>query len=296
MECNFFLKCECCQIGYDALKRKPIALRCGHSFCFSCIEKAFKARSYLNCWACNKKHFHELGNLPVNQIIYTYLLNQNIKSESGKILFIKGSSKFSFYHNIMVKCQHFSFISIKNKLEMSNNINNYCSKYIIDSHNHKNNAVIFFYFDILKILLCETDNLVQKFANKYNTLEYFQGSKFTFGYLIIVLKLLLITLSIMISIYLVKLQFFYQFYLFSTLTFETINCIRKPFSCCINICLNRWISFIIFVFTIFLVELTNLSSTLLFDNLWSCLKTIFVLIIVGSDKELNLIISNMYLL
>lgn len=91
MESLKFCICGNCGKDFDILKRKPMALPCGHSFCFSCVNTTYKATSYLNCWTCHKKHFQELNNLNINHSLYLILLDNNScnKFENGNNFLIK---------------------------------------------------------------------------------------------------------------------------------------------------------------------------------------------------------------
>jgi hypothetical protein len=66
------LKCELCNLNFHSINLKPMALPCGHTFCYKCIaEKSNK--SYIECKKCKKLHFLKSDQIPPNYFIMNIL-------------------------------------------------------------------------------------------------------------------------------------------------------------------------------------------------------------------------------
>jgi hypothetical protein len=282
---SIILICLGCNLNFNILKRKPIALPCGHSFCNTCVDSSYKATSYIKCWTCYKKHFHELQNLNINHMIYIFLLNQK------EIIFKKQENlnqiKFSFFKNTIVKCHEFSIFSKVqlSDLELTQIKSPFCEKFSLNYNFHKNNAVLFYYFDIMKQILLKVDTIID--PNEHATFYLISNYKINF-----LLKTIIVWLILVLNYYLGKLNLLYEFYLVTTLTYESILVNRVAFSCCLNTNLNRWISLFIYLLINFSVNFTSLNSLIILDNLYTSLTTIYVLLVVGSDSELYLILGS----
>jgi hypothetical protein len=280
---NINLLCLGCNLNFNIFKRKPIALPCGHSFCNICIDSSYKVTSYIKCWTCDKKHFNEQNNLNINQLIYIFLVNQKeiiIKKQENLI------TKFSYYKNTIVKCHQFSICS-KTEIEtneIQKNISPLCKKFSTKDNLHKNNSVLFYYFDFIKQIILAVDNIITPTGNS----PLFLLSNHSINYLI---KIAIILLILIINYFFGKFSLLYEFYLVTTLTYESILVNKLEYSCCLNTCLNRWISFLIYLLINFMVNFTSLNSLIILDNLYNCLTTIYVLLIVGSDSELHFILG-----
>ncbi|KAF2349474.1 B-box-type zinc finger, partial [Trinorchestia longiramus] len=62
MSSNVF-ECEICTSKYDIGARKPISLKCGHTFCRSCLLR-ITAMSGINCPKCRQRTFLPVDELP----------------------------------------------------------------------------------------------------------------------------------------------------------------------------------------------------------------------------------------
>ena len=54
---NFFI-CKMCGYNFNKDENKPIALPCGHTFCYSCINTVYSIIMYVKCSKCLKKAFY----------------------------------------------------------------------------------------------------------------------------------------------------------------------------------------------------------------------------------------------
>ncbi len=99
-ECEYdkFIICEICKLKFTSepqdeinVSRNPIALPCGHTFCFQCLKDEYKIVMYIQCVKCNMKYFQDLSKLPVNKFVLRLI--QKFKESKGG----NKSKKFEFY-------------------------------------------------------------------------------------------------------------------------------------------------------------------------------------------------------
>ena len=67
-----FFECGICFKAYNHNDKKPIALPCGHSFCFECIKQMYK-HQVIKCPYDKIAHHNQPENLPVNYQVLTAL-------------------------------------------------------------------------------------------------------------------------------------------------------------------------------------------------------------------------------
>lgn len=67
------LICDICQLNFHSERNKPIALPCGHTYCYFCLGEIWQKLQYIRCYKCGKKHFKDISVIPVN-IYYSKLL------------------------------------------------------------------------------------------------------------------------------------------------------------------------------------------------------------------------------
>jgi len=67
-----FFECGICFKPYNHNDKKPIALPCGHSFCFECVKCLYK-HQMIKCPYDKIAHHSQPENLPVNYSVLTAL-------------------------------------------------------------------------------------------------------------------------------------------------------------------------------------------------------------------------------
>lgn len=69
-----YLTCSICLESFNDTKRAPLLLRCGHTFCSSCIKSMLSNGSKIKCPNCNREDSIQLKDLPRNYILSDILL------------------------------------------------------------------------------------------------------------------------------------------------------------------------------------------------------------------------------
>ena len=73
------LHCQVCNLKFTQ-HNKPLVIACGNTLCHDCLKENINRSILFECMFCKKKHFHEIKNVPVNEILLE-LIN---KSEDSK--------------------------------------------------------------------------------------------------------------------------------------------------------------------------------------------------------------------
>lgn len=180
----------------------------------------------------------------------------------------------------------------QNQNTNSNNNNNSNSKEIQNFEakikNNDSPAIIFGYLNILNNLYHKINQIEirESYENIYNLPEGF------FKIINFLLKFFIVILIILINIFLFKCDFFIRFNMYLILINDTKTVIEKGEIKQIIANIKRWFAFISVVILDEIIKFLYIPEILL--NIWTCLLTIYLLLISGPESGVQFIIVNIY--
>lgn len=72
------LICVICFEHYDLTDHLPKTLRCGHSFCITCLQSYFQANGRLQCSIDNELYYDKIHELPDNEVLKAILQTRRV--------------------------------------------------------------------------------------------------------------------------------------------------------------------------------------------------------------------------
>ncbi len=154
--------------------------------------------------------------------------------------------------------------------------------------NNDSPPIIFGYVNILKNLLTK--------VNEINALEIYPNFEFLYAEVItginIFLKALVVLLLVLFNLFLFKCDFFLRFNMYLILINDTKGAIEKGEIAIIIANIKRWFAFISVVILDELIKFLYLPLLVL--HAWTCLMTIYLLLISGPESGVQFIIVSIY--
>ncbi len=159
-----------------------------------------------------------------------------------------------------------------------------------ESHikNNDSSAIIFGYINILKNFFSKT--------NEINILDFYPNLNWVFSEIIlginILIKIFIILLLILFNIFLFKCDFFLRFNMYLILINDTRSVIERGEINFIVANIKRWFAFISIVILDELIKFLYFPNIII--NVWTCLMTIYLLLLSGPESGVQFIIINIY--
>ncbi len=91
------LHCKNCQVLFDLIKHKPLLLKCGHTFCESCLNSLYDSEKILCPSDSLPSDFEEFTDISVNYLILEVLETQKSLQKPEKSCFIHKTQQIRFF-------------------------------------------------------------------------------------------------------------------------------------------------------------------------------------------------------
>lgn len=256
--------CETCHEPFDCSLNRPLIYPCGHTFCFKCTKETFSQRNYVVCPDCNQTHFGHFSKYTVNFAILDHLLKHTdtpipiSKVDYNEIVKVNTEISFTLQKQLPKRK------ILENEEEISSNSKDEFSS-------------LFNYFELMRQIINYTDAYKNNFLKKL----------FHFIYKPLMCFLLMILNWLILQHY----EFGYVF-LFISIMYEKSNNIKgiakktKMFS----------LFAVFFLIETFLSEIGMqlISNVTIVKNGLTCVRTIFIIIVLGNEYTLNWAIGSLF--
>lgn len=253
------LFCYICHDTFNCSINRPCTLSCGHTFCFKCLKEDYLENKFITCNECKKKEAIHYSKLSTNFAILDLLIKH-----------IEGPIPVS-------KVNYNDIVEIKN--EISFTIEKEILKKVLeketegDEEEKKYNS-LYNFFEFMKYIIHYSDNSQSTLLNNIFTLVY---------------KPVVFVSLLFINFYIFQHYEFGIFYMLISILYESSNSVKD-----ISKKLKMWIAFISFLlfehlsWKLGIVLFENVSIV---KNFFSCIRTVFIILVLGNETTLNVIIS-----
>jgi hypothetical protein len=258
------LFCESCHEPFNCSLNRPISYPCGHTFCFKCVKKSYLERSYILCSVCKYTHQGHFSKLATNYAILEILLRHTdepiliSKIDYNEIVTIKNEISFTLKKQQPKR----KIFEHKEYFQTPQNINEYPS--------------LFNYFELMRQIITYTDK------NK----NYLIGKLFNF-----IFKPFMFFFLMIINWFIFLNYDFGYLFLFLSIIYERNNNISDIS--------KKTKMLIMFAFLMFVESILDdigvkfIMNAIMGQNVLSCFRTIFIIIILGNEHTLNWGISSL---
>lgn len=235
-----------------------------------------------------RKNFHSntlAENITFNKLFYenNNNNNNNLTTEKDEFrLHTHLNSDSKQFNNSYLSNENFNFNLIESPSAKE------LKKFESRVKNNDSPPIIFGYANILK-------NVFSK-VNEINVLEFYPNFDFFYAEIIsainIFLKASVLLLLVLFNLFLFKCDFFLRFNMYLVLINDTKSVIEKSEIALIIANIKRWFAFISVVILDELIKFLYLPDLVL--NVWTCLMTIYLLLISGPESGVQFIIVSIY--
>ena len=253
------LFCYICHDSFNCSLNRPCTLSCGHTFCFNCLKKDYIENKFITCQDCQKKEAVHYSKLSTNYAILDLLIKHiegpipTTKVDYNEIVEIKKEIEFTIEKEMVKK-------AIEQETEE-------------DEEKEKYNS-LYNFFEFMKYIIRYSDNNQSTLLNNIFTLIY---------------KPVVFTLLLLINFYIFQHSEFGIFYMSISILYESSNSVKD-----ISKKIKMWIAFVSFLL---FEHLTWKLGIVLFENvsivknIFSCIRTVFIILVLGNETTLNVILS-----